>query len=83
MEQLKKTSATEFTKEEVRVQTYSLPNIKMQVEMLDKQIASLQARKAELEKLCTEAIKIGVVEKVEVKPKEDIKPLPIKKDIIK
>jgi hypothetical protein len=63
--ELIKTSDTTFSKEEVKVQTYSLPTIKRQIEMLDKQIAFLQTRKADLEKLCTEAVKIGVVEKVE------------------
>jgi hypothetical protein len=41
--------------------------------MLDRQIASLQTRKADLEKLASEASKIGVVERVT--PKEVEKPL--------
>jgi prefoldin subunit 5 len=66
MDKYTKVSATTFSKEEVKVQTYSLPNIKRQIEMLDRQIASLQTRKADLEKLASEASKIGVVEKVDI-----------------
>jgi hypothetical protein len=62
MQEFEKISDTTF-KRNVQ-QIYSLPNLKRQIEMIQRQMYVLQSRKLELEKIQSEAEKIGVTDNV-------------------
>ena len=65
--ELTKTSDVTFTKTETIEKDYSISNVKRLIETLGKRILALEVRKADLQKLYDDALKIGVKEETEIK----------------